>query len=197
MSHRALRVLTIAVAVIGIAAGTARADDAYRVSGGEVVVKCPLTVGGSFEARTKSIRGELVAGENRSGTTAGAVRVDLQTLETGIGIRDRHMRDTYLEVNKAPEFGVATIEQIRVGKLEGKTPFNATLVLHGQRKEVSGTAELKPQGGRIRIEAQFPIQVSQFAIAKPTYLGVGVKDEIQVTVTMTVEPVDSQNEQHR
>jgi polyisoprenoid-binding protein YceI len=199
MFDRAFRVLTIAVAVIGVAAGTARADDAYRVSAGEVIVKCPLTVGGSFEARTKSIQGQLVAGENRSGTAAGTVRVDLQTLETGIGIRDRHMRDTYLEVNKAPEFGVATIEQIRIEKLEGKTPFNATLVLHGQRKEISGTAELKPQGGRIRIEAQFPIQVSQFAIAKPTYLGVGVKDELQVTVTMTMEQVqvDSQNEARR
>jgi len=197
MSGRARRILTIAVAVIGIAAGAARADDAYRVSDGEVIVKCPLTVGGSFEARTKSIRGQLVAGENRSETTGGAVRVDLQTLETGIGIRDRHMRDTYLEVNKAPDFGVATIEQIRIQKLEGKTPFNATLVLHGQRKEISGTAELKPQGGRIRIQAHFPIHVSQFAIAKPTYLGVGVKDELQVTVTMTMEQVDSQSEARR
>src|SRR4051812_25480594 len=76
MSRSFRRILTIAVAVIGISAGAARADDAYRVSDGEVIVKCPLTVGGSFEARTKSIKGQVVAGENHSGTTAGTVQVD-------------------------------------------------------------------------------------------------------------------------
>jgi len=30
--------------------------------------------------------------------------------------------------------------------------------------------------------------VSEFQIPKPTYLGVGVRDEIQVKVTLTVAP---------
>jgi polyisoprenoid-binding protein YceI len=197
MFLRTRHVLTIVLAFIAATSGTARADDTYRVSTGEVVVKCPLTVGGSFEARTKSMRGELVSGGSQAGTATGAVQVDLQTLETGIGIRDRHMRDTYLEVKKGPEYGVATIEQIRLDKLEGKTAFNGTLLLHGQRKEISGTAELKSQGGQIRIQAQFPIHVSEFAIAAPTYLGVGVKDEIQVTVTMTMAPVSTHDEASR
>jgi polyisoprenoid-binding protein YceI len=179
------------------AAGSALANDAavasrrgvsYRVTTAEVVIVCPLTVGGSFEARTKDVKGEIAPAAERPGAVGGALHVNLQTLETGIGIRDRHMRDNYLEVQKGPEYAVATLENIRLERLDGKTSLKGTLLLHGERKEVSGMAELKQQDGRVRVQAQFPVKVSEFSIPKPTYLGVGVKDEIQVKVTMTVAP---------
>ena len=169
-------------------AGPTHAADAYKVNSAEVVVVCPLTVGGSFEAKTKSVSGEVAAGAAEPGNLTGALRVDLQTLETGIAVRDRHMRETYLEVEKGPEFAVATVDQIRVEKLDGKSKFTGTLLLHGQRQAVTGTAELQQRDGRIRVQAQFPIKVSAFQIPKPTYLGVGVRDEIQIKVVMTVEP---------
>jgi len=180
-------ILWAAIGVVGLANPPAVADT-YKVSGAEVVVVCPLTVGGSFEARTKSVSGEVTASAAEPGNLTGALRVDLQTLETGIAVRDRHMRDTYLEVEKGPEFAVATVDQIRVEKLDGKSTFKGTLLLHGQRQEVTGTADLQQRAGRIRVQAQFPIKVSAFQIAKPTYLGVGVRDEIQIKVVMTVEP---------
>jgi polyisoprenoid-binding protein YceI len=160
----------------------------YRVTSAEVVIICPLTVGGSFEVRTKEVGGQIAAAPGQPGSVVGALHVDLQTLETGIGIRDRHMRENYLEVQKGPAFAVATLEDIRLERLDGKSSLKATLLLHGERKEVSGMAELKQQDGRVRVQAQFPIRVSEFAIPKPSYLGVGVRDEIQVKVTMTVTP---------
>ena len=175
------------VGVVGVA-GSSRAADAYKVSGAEVVVVCPLTVGGSFEARTKSVSGEVTASAADPGSVSGALRVDLQTLETGIAVRDRHMRETYLEVEKGPEFAVATFDKIRIEKLAGKSTFKGTLLLHGQRQEVTGVADLQQRDGRIRVQAQFPIKVSAFQIQKPTYLGVGVRDEIQIKVMLTVEP---------
>jgi len=180
---------TIVFATIALV-GAARPSfaDAYKVSGADVVVVCPLTVGGSFEARTKSVSGEVAASAAEPGSVTGAVRVDLQTLETGIAVRDRHMRENYLEVERGPEFAVATFDQIRVEKLDGKSTFKGTLLLHGQRQEVTGTADVQQRDGRIRVQAQFPIKVSSFQIPKPTYLGVGVKDEIQIKVVLTVEP---------
>jgi polyisoprenoid-binding protein YceI len=192
MFRRSSRIACVAVFGSALMAGAAFAQDTYRVSDGEVTVVCPLTVGGSFEARTKNVSGQVGSAPDRSGTVPGAVKVDLQTLETGIGLRDRHMRDKYLEVNKGPEFAVATIEGIKVDKKEGKTSFNGTLLLHGQRKAIAGSAELKEQNGRIRVQAEFPLSVSQFAIPQPTYLGVGVKDQIQVKVSMTAEPAPTQ-----
>jgi polyisoprenoid-binding protein YceI len=188
MFRQNIQIASVAALTIVGTAAAAFAQDAYRVSNGEVTVVCPLTVGGSFEAKTSKVTGNVASAQAQPGTMGGAVKVDLQTLETGIGLRDRHMRDKYLEVQKGPEYAVASIEGITLEKKEGKTAFNGTLLLHGQRKPIAGTAELKEQGGHIRVQAQFPLSVSQFAIPTPTYLGVGVKDEIQVKVTMTAEP---------
>ena len=145
---------------------------------------CPLTVGGSFEAKTKNLSGDVTPASDEQGAVRGALKVELQTLETGIGIRDRHMKNNYLEVEKGPGFATATIEDIRVEKLEGKTVFTAMLSLHGQKKKVSGAAELQQKDGKIRVQAQFPVKVSEFEIPAPTYLGVGVRDEIQVKVSL-------------
>jgi len=183
--------LVTAAALGGVVRAADRGNDRYKVVGAEVTIVCPLTVGGSFEAKTKNVSGEIAPSLEQPGTVGGALRVDLQTLETGIAIRDRHMRENYLEVEKGPEFAVATFEQIRIDKLEGKATFTGTLVLHGQRKEVTGTADLQQRDGRIRVQAQFPIRVSEFQIPKPSYLGVGVRDEIQVKVTLTVAPTPS------
>jgi hypothetical protein len=120
-----------------MAAAPAGADDAYKISGGEVTVMCPLRVGGSFEAKTKNLGGDVSPVADRQGAVRGSLRVELQTLETGIGIRDRHMKNNYLEVEKGPAFATATIEDT-------------------------------------------------------TYLGVGVRDEIQIKVSLMAVPAGSQ-----
>jgi polyisoprenoid-binding protein YceI len=188
MIKRIVTTAAFTAALSAVLAGPAFANGAYRVVGGEIVIVCPLTLGGSFEARTKAVRGEVAQAAGQP-VVVGALHVDLQTLETGIGLRDRHMRDNYLEVKKGPEFATATLEQIRITQVDGKTTFSGTLVLHGQRRDVSGTAQLQHQDGRIRVNAEFPIKVSDFAIPKPSYLGVGVTNDLQVKVSMTVEPM--------
>ncbi len=156
----------------------------YRIAKAEVVIVCPLTIGGSFEAKTTTMSGEL---ESRpEGAINGSLHVDLQMLDTGIGLRTRHMREKYLEVQKGPEFATATLEDIRVERLDGKTAIKGMLRLHGIRREVTGTAEIRQADGGARVEAQFPVRVSEFDIPKPSYLGVGVRDEVQVKVSMTV-----------
>ena len=173
-----------AIVLSTVAAAPADAADAYKVSSGEVTVMCPLTVGGSFEAKTKNLSGDVTPASDEQGAVRGALKVELQTLETGISVRDRHMKSNYLEVEKGPEFSTATIEDIRVEKLEGKTVFTGVLSLHGQKRKVTGAAELQQKDGKVRVQAQFSVKVSEFEIPAPTYLGVGVRDEIQVKVSL-------------
>ena len=181
--------LVLAIGLVATGAATrAQAADTYKVSGGEVTVSCPLTVGGSFEAKTKTLSGEVAPVAETPGAIQGTLKVELQTLETGIAMRDRHMRNNYLEVEKGPTFSTATFEDIRVEKLEGKTVFSGVLTLHGQKKKISGAADLQQKDGRIRVQAQFALKVSDFEIPAPTYLGIGVRDEIQIKVALTATP---------
>jgi polyisoprenoid-binding protein YceI len=187
--HLRLYVSLLAVGTVlggGIAAAQ---SDKLQVTSGHVVVVCPLTVGGGFEAKTEAVSGQVSLGGDQPGTLNGAMSVDLRTLKTGIGMRDRHMRDNYLEVEKAPGFEMATIEGIQIEKLDGKTTFNGTLVLHGERRAVTGLATIARQRDGYNVEAEFPVKVSEFNIPKPTYLGVGVQDQIRIKIALTVTPV--------
>jgi polyisoprenoid-binding protein YceI len=180
-----------AVVAIGIAMAlasthpSAQGVTAWQVSDGEIAVLCPMTVGGSFEARTRSITGRLTPDPSRPGALAGELQVDLQTLDSGIGLRNTHLRERYLEVGKGNGFDRAVLSEIVVSGVElasasGKGTFKGVLTIHGQSKPVNGEVRLSPANGNVKIEASFPVNLPEFGIAEPRYLGVGVRDQVQV-----------------
>lgn len=164
------------------------ASDDLRVTGGQVSVVCPLTIGGNFEATTKALSGDVAVAPNNPQSLKGELIVDLRTLDTGISLRNRHLRSNYLEVDKGPTFSEARLRDIRVERLEGKTTFRGVLTLHGESREVTGTANIVPNGGGYKLEANFPVRISEFKIPEPTYLGVGVQDEVVVRVNLSAAP---------
>jgi polyisoprenoid-binding protein YceI len=153
-----------------------------------VAVRCPLTVGGSFEAKTGALGGDIVLDPQKQGELDGSLAVDLRTLQTGISLRDTHMRENYLEVQKGAGYEQATLSRIRLEGVNssapiGKVGFKGVLAVHGQEREVTGTADIRRAGEGLRVHATFPVKVSDFDIASPTYLGVGVRNEVSVAVT--------------
>jgi hypothetical protein len=66
----------------------------WRVDQGEVRVTCPMTVGGSFEAKTTTLKGSVIASATGAPAFDGSLAVDLRTLDTGIGLRNEHLRTT-------------------------------------------------------------------------------------------------------
>ena len=187
-----LRLIGVTAIVLFVSTSDARAQERLRVNGGDITVVCPLTVGGSFEAKTKALSGEVGPAPQQAGDLGGSLLVKLDTLATGIGLRDHHLRDTYLEVDRGDGYDVATIENIQLEKSEGKSAFRGTLLLHGQKRQVSGTSTIHRRGdGTIHVDAEFPLKVSEFEIPKPTYLGVGVRDEIQVKVAFNASPMST------
>jgi polyisoprenoid-binding protein YceI len=187
------RLLAIAGTLAGVLAAGSMAppwagaqSTTWRITTGEVVVLCPLTVGGSFEARTSSLSGQLAIDAAQPSTLTGEIAVDLKTLDSGISLRNTHMRDNYLEVGKGDGFDRAVLSEIVVkgdaATITGATTFTATLLVHGTRKPVSGQARVARTGSDVRVEASFPVNLPGFGIPEPRYLGVGVKDQVQVKV---------------
>jgi polyisoprenoid-binding protein YceI len=172
----------------GSLAANNNASGALRVTTGEVSVNCPLTIGGSFDAKTNAVTGEVTVGSGPQEALKGDLLVDLRKLQTGIGLRDRHLRENYLEVKKGDEFAAARLEDIRVEALQGKTSFKAMLTLHGQKREVTGTANIKQNGDGYQVDADFPVRYADFGIAEATYLGVGVKEQVHVRANFVVAP---------
>lgn len=183
------RALTAAVALASLALAAAAGAESWTLTSGEVRVRCRLTVGGSFDAVTSAISGVLRLEDGGAPADAGRVRVALDSLDTGIGLRNRHLRETYLEVDRGEEFREAVLtavelaEPVPPGARDHETGFAGLLSLHGTELRVAGEARLARRAGAVRVEAGFPLSLAEFGIPPPRYLGVGVRDEVRITVT--------------
>ncbi len=183
-----------------IALGAAHApvfaqNTTWTVTTGDVRVVCRLTVGGSFEARTSTLSGMLGAPSRAGEPMSGELAVDLNTLNTGIRLRDEHLRDNYLETGRGPGYTHAVLSNIQVTGMDlesraGRGTFTGILQLHGTTRQVAGQIELRQSGGLPRVRATFPVLLPEFDIASPRYLGIGVRDEVVVNVTFYAVPAE-------
>ena len=175
------------ITALFIAGATLVATAPWHVTQGEISVKCPMTIGGSFDAKTTALGGTLTA---NGSTIDGSLAVDLRTLDTGIGLRNDHLREKYLEVDKGAGYDKAVLSQITLNGVNpdapaGKGSFSGSLALHGVTKMVSGPVEVRKAGAGLRVKASFPVNLPDYNIAEPRYLGVGVKNIVQVDATFT------------
>jgi polyisoprenoid-binding protein YceI len=174
-------------------AGASRAAESpsWTVVRGKVQIVCPMTVGGGFEATSPTLFGTLALAGVRPTVLAGDLVVDLRTLDTGIGLRDEHLRSEYLEVGKGDGFDKAVLSGLSLGDVDpetfqGRATFTGNLTLHGMKVAVKGQAEIRREGAGLRVEANFPVRIADHGIAKPQYLGIGVRNEVHVKVSLVL-----------
>ncbi len=117
------------------------------------------------------------------GAASGEFTFDVASLDTGIGLRNDHMKDTYLEVKKYPSAQIK-IDRLAVSEAEIKSGFNkdfvGKLTLHGVTKEVKG--KLSFDSGKSSVNASFEVLVSDFQIDIPKYMGVTVSEKVAIEV---------------
>lgn len=180
--------LSLLLAGVGLAA-----EVPWHVSRGEVRITVPLKPGGAFEAKSSTLSGALTPGSGKPLPLAGELALDLTTIDTGISLRNQHLRDKYLEVGKGRGFDKAVLSEVVVSDaagtdFQGKSGFTGSLLLHGVKKAIAGTAEFHRAGTAVQVDATFPLTLSDFSIAPPEYLGVGVASRVMVKVQLIVAP---------
>jgi polyisoprenoid-binding protein YceI len=185
---RGLCTFVVVAGAVLTAAGTT-----WRAGQADVRITCPLTIGGSFQMKTSSLGGLLTPSTTYPPSYDGNLAVDLRTLDTGIALRNEHMLGKYLEVDKGLDYDKATLSQVDLKGVnpdapEGKGTFTGSLMLHGTKKTVTGPMEVRKAGSGVRVKASFPVNLSEYNIPEPRYLGVGVKNTVQVEVTFVAAP---------
>lgn len=110
---------------------------------------------------------------------SGVFDLKLDTFTTGISLRDSHMKNKYLEVEKFPEASLTLPKQVL--PKSGAAPFEGELTLHGVKHAVKGSAELqKDANGGLIVKANFPVKLQDHAIAIPSFAGISVANEVGV-----------------
>ncbi|WP_339865321.1 YceI family protein [uncultured Algoriphagus sp.] len=118
--------------------------------------------------------------------------LDLNTLKTGIGLRDKHMRDNYLETEEFPfaEF-TGKMNSVPMLSIGSKSPVTAigTFKIHGVEREieVKGTVN-KNAKGELELEAEFDLLLSDFSIPIPKLVFYELAENQKVTIKATLTP---------
>jgi polyisoprenoid-binding protein YceI len=118
------------------------------------------------------------------------VVVPLTHLSTGIDLRDSHMKEKYLETGKYPtaELKVPRADlKLHKGGEGVQSEIKATLRLHGQEKPVTVKYQAKPVPGGYEIVGSFRLNMTEYGIAVPEYLGVTVKPDVEITASFKVK----------
>jgi len=110
-------------------------------------------------------------------------------LDTGIGLRNRHLREA-LEADRFPE---ATLSVKRADlrfpgdgtSVEGET--QGELTLHGQSHPVAVRYRAERKDDLTHIAGSLRLDLRDFAVVTPSYLGVAVSPEVEVDLDLAVE----------
>lgn len=138
-----------------------------------------FTANGPAGLRIVGTTGELVVSETEKEVV---LTVPLKGLDTKIDLRNKHMREKYLEVDKYPN------AELRVAKdaVQRNTPSGkatGVLTLHGQSKPMSFTYSTRPDGS---VTGAVRVNMKDFGITQPGYAGVTVKPDVDVNVSFRV-----------
>lgn len=123
----------------------------------------------------------------------GKIIFDLESLDTNINLRNRHMKEKYLETNKYKNAEL-TIEKLKIPDQaflnNAETvmiPFDGVLFLHGVRRPVKGLSKIQIKKNTLTGTADFEVHLSDYNIETPSYLGVTVANDVQLSVNFLAE----------
>ena len=151
-----------------------------------------------FEGVTESIDGYVLldgSGVRQATALAGTemyFEVDLASLDTGIGLRNRHMRENYLEVEEHPFATFSgNVDSIRGAEDGFVVSARGDFTVHGVSRPLSLSCRATPVAERFRVQCSFPVRLEDHDIEIPRIMFMKLAPEVRLELEFTLEPVAS------
>lgn len=111
------------------------------------------------------------------------VVVPLANLRTGISLRDRHMKEKYLQVQQYPNAELRVARSALRFPTGGDTSGDApgSMKIHGRTNPVTFHYVAHRNGGSISVTGSVHVNMKDYGIDVPSYLGVTVRPDVDVS----------------
>ncbi len=144
-----------------------------------------------FEGVTKKIDGYLkYNGASLTENSEIYFEVDLRTLDTGIGLRNRHMREEYLHTDKYPYAKFSgRIESVRDAGSNKIATVKGSMDIHGVKKPMDVKATLAPEGSGLRSKVSFEVKLTDHKIEVPKFMFLKIDEVMQLELDIQLKKV--------
>ena len=151
----------------------------------------------SFEGRTDQVSGRFTINPEHLGDAIQVrIEVELASLDTGIGLRNRHMRDNHLETELYPQavFTAGRVISTSAPSLtagqRAKVRLAGQMTLHGVSREVVYDVDVGMDStDTLTVNGEFTIKLSDYKIKRPKFLVVKLADEQIVRISLVAHQV--------
>jgi polyisoprenoid-binding protein YceI len=115
--------------------------------------------------------------------------VQLNGLDTGIGLRNRHMREEYLETDKFPLARYSG----KVGGVDSSgnqvytVKTSGTLSIHGVDRPVEISGSASPQGDHYRVQSNFEVKLTDYGIKVPSMMFLKLNEIIRIVLDFNIK----------
>ncbi len=122
-------------------------------------------------------------GEEWSNQSKFSFKVDLATIDTGIGLRNKHMRNKYLETDTYPYATyIGSITKVTKQDSLWHVETQGTLSIHGVDRQVEISGQVSDSADGFYVEAELELNLADFNIDQPQFLLVKMNEQVKVNV---------------
>ena len=146
-----------------------------------------------FEGVTDKIDGYIYwEGDNLLNKSDMYFEVDLNSIDTGIGLRNRHMRDNYLETDQYPytHFKGTLTEAEKVSENEYKVTAEGKMYIHGVEKDITVEGNITALDSVYHITTQFVTALSDYKIKIPQLMFFKINENMQLELDFYVKKIE-------
>jgi len=139
-----------------------------------------------FEGVTNSVDGYLYwEGDDLLNQSELYFEVDLNTVDTGIGLRNRHMRENYLHTDKHPKthFTAKLIKAEKKNDSEYEVEAEGKFFVHGVEKEKKIVGKIvKIDNNKYKVSAKFVVALSDYNIEVPSIMFYKIDENMDLII---------------
>jgi len=191
-------ILLALLTLFGLLSGTAQATE-FTIKPGQdknLVVFTSKATLESFQGKTKQVSGNLSFDPANLGDSVTVhVEVDLASLDTGIPMRNKHMRENHLETGKYPKAvfdGGHILEKSGQTLAPGDTVhlrMTGQFALHGVKRTIEvPVIATRAKDGTLQVTTHFDVPLSDYKINRPAFLMMKLEPTQHLTVQVTAHP---------
>jgi polyisoprenoid-binding protein YceI len=145
-----------------------------------------------FEGTTSKIDGYMMNdGIDKLVGSEVYFEVDLNSVSTGIGLRDRHMREDYLHTDKykLTSFKGKIATANKVSDTEYDFTANGKKFIHGVTKDITIKGNIFKNGNGYKVKANWAIKLPDYNIEVPKFMFLRINEEIKLEVDFNLKQV--------